>query len=331
MALNNGSLKAIRYPPERLVDAVFTQIAAGAPIPNPVPLSLSGLQASNLVARFVHLATSQVAGVRVQLRVDDFTVPPLYNMQTAQLAQQVPDETALTITDSASLNYLNGGTLQTDYYPASYGLWAWNPTTADKLALKIPLNTDDMRRRAKLPTGWVPQITPDALLRSEYARPQVWVTSGTVNVQAGGNIQAQLAQGTPAPGHFHAILGIAVDASLGGTLTTAQQAANALQVLTDRDSDLAVLSYPAAGVPYRAVLGAPGGTDVFSPKFGEAAPFIVSRANWQVYLLGTQAVNAVPFRVVAADFVEFETHRIRWGLSTTTDQDLIDEVLAGAY
>lgn len=319
--LDAGSLKQMRYAPERFPDALVDTIAAASSLNTP-PLVLTSLQQDGFFVRMDELATvpaTTPADVTIQAAADGVAFPPSgYTLSTDQLPSIVANSEGLglTATRSAQLQFANAGTASATNFQAAWHLWGWRPTLADYITQGVSPPAELSALQHLLPAGFVPAAIPERMIAALFARPQVLPFAGTASVKAGGDTPITLASGTPPAGWFDVVRFIAVDDSVVGTISLADRVANAVLVSIARDGTDPLRTYPATGLQFNPVVGA---ATLDTSRINGTRPFIVSRAAWRVYLTATNAVNNIPYLVVSWRLREQPEHRILWNVATNAD------------
>lgn len=320
MALTATDLKNMKYAPELFPDAICQSIAAVTALSTP-PLVLTTLQDEGMFARLTDLqsiAAAAPANVVAQPVADGASYPPSgFSLSTSYLPSGGPERGVLDLTAASSLQlqFSNGGSATATNYQAAWSLWGWRPTLADYLAQRLTPPAELAALSKLLPPGFAPSIVPQRMIETFFARPQVMAFSSTANVAAGGTTPLVIAAGNPPSGWFDVIRFVAVDDSVGGTITLANRVTNNVQVNYARDGVDPLRTIPAYGINYYPSLYATPDTS----RVNGFPSFIVSRASWRVYLTATAKVSSVPYMVLAWRLVEQPVHRLLWGLGTASD------------
>jgi len=337
VAITEGVLKQVRYPPEKLVDA----FAGTLPAANP-PLYLAQFS-GEWILRLQDIATPGSTGVTIDIHADKSLYPTDQGQAlTSQAPAGLPDHWRITALDSLALSFDTSASVSD--FIASWGLWVRRPSLADKLRWKsgyVPAG-DEARLASLLPAGYVPQVALDRLIEAVYHdQAQVMVFEGTVGVGTASGLPAsqqvaQIVNTHPPAGYFDVLVSVAVDATVGGTISLATAIANGIVVNVARDGSQPgpgvnpFLFWPAAGAPFNPSVG----TTLDTSRVGGVYPFIVARQNLAVWLTTSAAVSGVPFHLMVWRCKEYNIHRALWAGTPgvpPAPQDVVDRVQAGVF
>lgn len=331
MPLDDSALPLVRYPPERLVTAEVQTLAAGGGQFSAPPVYLTALEQSAMLARIDSVAVipaAAPAAVAVRVTADNALWPPTASggLSGNVMPQDMPDGLAITAARQLALQAVNVGSGPATLYQLACAVWFWRPSVADRTLWHLSLPADAQRLRALWPSGWTPDIGPDAMVRLLYGNPQRFVASGTVNVPVAPQTVTLLTDHPP-QGWFDVLVAVDVDDSVGGTIALSTRVSNAVSVQIVREGQ-ALPSYPAAGTNFAPVVG----TSPDTSRFTGTHPFIVARSSLSVQLSAATAVSGVPYHVELWRVREQPIHRVLWGIPTAQDLEipgLAERVQAG--
>lgn len=315
MPITASTLKLVAYPPEKLVDTMVKTLAASTGTVSPTPLFIENLPEENMQVQLRDLttvapATTSGAVVNLNLAADTKVYPPNAINNAAIERTGLPDRNwRINASKSISLNWLNSGTGAATNFQSNWGLWAWKENLMHQALRDIFGPNYNL--------GLV--SVPESILKALFGNPdEVWTYASTANVPAGGDTAAWIVRTQPPNGFFDVLKAIAVDATVGGTITLATAVSNDIEVHIQRDRTTGtddLLKLPAAGMQMHPII-VDSNTDVAidDSRIHELEPFIIARQDLQVYLTGTNAVNNVPYYASVARYREQPEHRRLWGI-----------------
>ncbi len=226
MPINEATVRAVKYPPEKVPDSWFGNVPANAEVSPPV---VDLKRFSPYICTLSDIQVPANANVELRARYGKTRV----NENTAALPNLLPGAWRLMDKDNLYLNFF--GLAPVANYTSHFGLWVITPTIAHKLALGITLTGAEMELAQKLniqdsvDKGVLPMPIRYQIER-EYMVLEEETHSRSVNIAAANVVYTIESLYPRAEGNEMVVL-TRIAANPGA-------AANAIRIIVDRDQDI---------------------------------------------------------------------------------------------
>ncbi|MFA5186794.1 MAG: hypothetical protein WC551_09980 [Patescibacteria group bacterium] len=224
MPISEATIRAVKYPPEKIPDSWFGNVPANSEVSPPV-IDLKRFSPYLCTLSDIQLPAN--ANVELRARYGKTRV----NENTAAMLNALPGAWRLMAKDELYLNFF--GLAPAANYTSHYGLWVVAPTVAHKLALGMPLTGAEMELAARLniqdsvDKGVLPLAIRYQIER-EYMVLEEETHARSVNIAA-ANVTYTIESLYPRPGEIVVLTRIAANPGA---------AANAIRFIVDRDQDI---------------------------------------------------------------------------------------------
>lgn len=311
--ISSGDLAHMRYPPVKMITGIVQDITAST---TANVVDISDLTNDDLFVQMVDTTTGQNASIVKQVKSDNFTSPQVNTSQE-------PDGSAATLErwsahKSLSFAVKNTSASTVSNYQASAGLWKMYGSLAERVRIAAdgdltkytgltPQDTADLdlighqHFMEQLAAGLRP-ITPSQMLDRQEIHWRSYPIATTVTTSPLQRVSVGGQQHPTFPGYAIALGAVAIDTSVGGSITLANQVADDIQihVSTEYGTDLDV---------WPGYVAASGLSTVFKP-------LIVGLQYVNVELSAKAAVSNVPVRPVFYQFPVSDILHVRWNTPT---------------
>jgi len=238
MPISEATIRAVKYPPEKVPDSWFGNVPANSEVSPPL-IDLKRFSPYLCMLSDIQLAAN--ASVELRARYGKTRV----NENTAAMLNTLPGAWRLMAKDEIYLNFF--GLAPVANYTSHFGLWVISPTIAHKIALGISLTGAEMELAGKLniqdsvDKGVLPLPIPYQIER-EYMVIEEETHARSVNI-ASANVVFNIESIYPRTGEIVVLTRIAANPGA---------AADVIRLIVDRDQDIGyadIRTFPLSLLP----------------------------------------------------------------------------------